>query len=46
MVIRDIEEDFQDTLKKCKLINIEDCKKLGLMKKLIGRGLKLFAPLM
>ena len=46
LVIRDIEEDFQNTLKKCKLITIEDCKKLGLIKKLIGRTLKLFAPLM
>lgn len=45
-VIRKIEEDFQNTLKKCQLITIEDCKKLGLMKKLIGRTLKLFAPLM
>lgn len=45
-VVRDVEGDFQDTLKKCQKITIEDCREYNLFKKLAGRILRLVAPLM
>ena len=45
-VVDSVEEDIQDTLKKCQLITLEDCKKFSRVKKLIGLILRLFAPLM
>ncbi len=45
-VINDIENDFQETLKKCKKITLEEIKKYPLWKRLIGRLLRLFSPLM
>ena len=45
-VIKDIEEDFQNTLAKCKEMTLEDYKKFSLFHRLEGHVLKLFAPLM
>ena len=45
-VIKDIEEDFQNTLTKCKEMTLEDYKKFSLFHRLEGHVLKLFAPLM
>lgn len=44
--VRDVEYDFQDTLKECQLISLGDCRKYPVWKKLAGRILRLFAPLM
>lgn len=41
-----VEQDFQDTLKKCIQIALEDYKKLGVFVRLEGKILRLFAPLM
>lgn len=45
-VIQDIEADYQNTLKKCQKITLEDCKKYGIVKQYIGRILRIVAPLM
>ncbi len=45
-VVAQVEEDMQDTLKKCQQITLEDCKKYSLIKRLAGHLLRLFAPLM
>ena len=42
----DVEKDFQETLKKCEKITIENCKKFSIFKIIIGQVLRLFAPLM
>lgn len=44
--IANIEKDYQETLKKCQKITIEDCKRYPLVKKIAGRILRLIAPLM
>lgn len=44
--VRDVELDFQRTLKKCQEITLEGCRRYPLMKKLAGKVLRLFAPLM
>lgn len=41
-----IEKDFQQTLNKCQVITLEDCRKVNLFKKIVGRVFRLFAPLM
>lgn len=45
-VISSIEKDFQDTLKHCQNISLEDCHSLKLHYKILGKTLKLIAPLM
>ena len=45
-VVKDVEADFQDTLKKCHRMTLEDCRKYGLIKKLSGKFLRILAPLM
>lgn len=45
-VIKDIEDDFIDTLKKCKRINHEDIKRMSIITKITGYIFKAFAPLM
>ncbi|MDO4393475.1 MAG: cardiolipin synthase [Bacillota bacterium] len=45
-VIYDIEADFQDTLAQCQEITIKDCKSYNKLKLLVGRILRLIAPLM
>ena len=44
--IANIEKDYQETLKKCQKITIEDCKHYPIVKKVAGRVLRLIAPLM
>lgn len=41
-----METDFQNTLGKSRLLTLEDCRKEKLAVKLMGRVLRLFAPLM
>ena len=45
-VIKDIEDDYNETLKKCKKVTLEDYKNLNVFYKIGGGILKLFAPLM
>lgn len=45
-VVTDIEKDFQDTLAKCQEMTLEDCRKYGAGKRMIGKFLRIFAPLM
>lgn len=45
-VVAQVEQDVQNTLKKCMQVTIEDCKKFNLFKRMAGHVLRLFAPLM
>ena len=45
-VVREVELDFQETLKKCHRISVADVKKINMRMKLSGRVLRLIAPLM
>jgi len=45
-VVADVEADFQETLKKCQRITVEDCRRLSLGKRLVGGLLRILAPLM
>ena len=45
-VVKEIEADFQDTLKKSRRVTYADLKKGNLVMKVVGRVLRLFAPLM
>lgn len=45
-VVKDVERDFQETLKKCRRITLEECRKYPFIRRLAGRALRLFAPLM
>ena len=45
-IVKEIEKDFQDTLDKSERITLENCKKFSIYKKIIGRLLRLFAPLL
>ena len=45
-VVWDIEQDFQNTLKKCKIVTLADVKKRSIIEKVCGRILRLIAPLM
>ena len=44
--ISEIEQDFQNTLEKCRLVTEETIRNQKLSMKIRGRILKLFAPLM
>ena len=44
--VRDVEQDYQNTLKKCHRISIADVKKINPFMMLCGRVLRLIAPLM
>lgn len=44
--VGDVERDFQETLKKCQEVTLEDCRNYPAHKRLAGSLLKLFAPLM
>ena len=46
MQIADVEADFQETLKDCREISMEDWKNEKFITKLTGRVLRLIAPLM
>ena len=45
-VVGDVERDFQETLKKCRKIHMDEWKKLKGRTRLAARILRLFAPLM
>ena len=45
-VIDDIELDFQNTLRMCQPISVIDCKEYSLIGKIVGRVLRVIAPLM
>lgn len=45
-VVRDIEKDFQETLKKCQKVTITDLRMRGVIETVAGRVLRLIAPLM
>ena len=45
-VVAQVEQDMQDTLKKCMQITLEDCKRFNIFKRAAGHILRLFAPLM
>ena len=45
-VIKQIEKDFQNTLKKCQLVTLKNCKELNIICKVAGKILRLIAPLM
>lgn len=44
--IKNIEKDFQNTLKKCQIITLEDCRRYSMIKRITGAVLRLVAPLM
>ncbi len=44
--VQQAENDFQETLKHCQEITLEDCDAFPLHKKIAGKVLRLFAPLM
>lgn len=44
--VREVERDFQETLRKCQNITLEDCREYPWYKKFAGAVLKVFAPLM
>lgn len=46
LVVRDIERDFQKTLKQCQRITMTELKKINPLMLLSGRVLRLIAPLM
>lgn len=46
VVVRDIEKDFQDTLRQCHKVTLEDVKNISIPMKVCGRVLRLVAPLM
>ena len=45
-VVDAIEEDFLETLKKCRQVTLEDCRRYPFLPKFAGRMLRLIAPLM
>ena len=45
-VVAQVEQDMQDTLKKCMQVTLEDCKRFNIFKRAVGHILRLFAPLM
>lgn len=45
-VVRDVEKDFQNTLKQCRRISMADLKKINPVMMFCGRVLRLIAPLM
>ena len=44
--IIDIENDFQHTLKESRLITKQEYKKINIFKRIFGRLIKIFTPLM
>lgn len=44
--VRDVEQDFQETLLKCQEITVSGCRRYSPMKRFAGKALRLFAPLM
>ena len=44
--VADVERDFEETLKKCQLVTMEDCRRYSWIGRKSGRLLRLIAPLM
>lgn len=44
--VKDAETDFENTLRQCQEVTLEDCKKYSKFKKFLGRLMWLFSPLM
>lgn len=44
--IRDIERDFENILKECHIVTLEDCRNYSWYERFAGRALRLIAPLM
>lgn len=44
--VQDIEQDFQNTLKKCKKVTIKDVRNRSRRSKIVGNLMRLFAPLL
>lgn len=45
-VIEDINADFRETFRKCKLMTLDDCKHYNIIWKILGKILRFIAPLM
>ena len=45
-VVKEVEEDFSQTLKSCQRVTLADCRNLAWYKKLVGSLLRIVAPLM
>lgn len=45
-VVRQVEKDFKETLKQCQEITLETCRQYPFGSKIVGKVLRLFAPLM
>ena len=45
-IVHDVEDDFQETLKKCQRITLKNCQEYSLVGKICGKALRLVAPLM
>ena len=45
-VIDDIARDFDDTLSQCERVTIENCRRFNVLGKVVGKALKIVAPLM
>lgn len=45
-VVAQAEKDFQETLRNCERITLENCRQYPLLKRVTGTVLRLFAPLM
>ena len=45
-VIEAIADDFDETLRKCERITLENCRRYGFVGKIAGKALKIVAPLM
>ncbi len=45
-IVWEVEKDFQDTLKQCEKVTLESLKSRNLIEKIVGRVLRLLAPLM
>ncbi|MCI5905511.1 MAG: cardiolipin synthase [Oscillospiraceae bacterium] len=44
--VAETEADYLETLKKCTEITLEDCRRFSLIKRIIGKTLRIIAPLM
>lgn len=45
-VVQDIEQDYQATLKRCRVVTLKDERETGFFTKMCGRVLRILAPLM
>jgi len=45
-IVHDVEEDFQETLRRSQRITLKNCQEYSIVGKVIGKALRLVAPLM